>query len=93
MNKSEMAAKLAKKCDLNSKAEAERIVDAVFGIIGDEISQPGGEVRLSGFGTFCTVRSKARKGRNPSTGEEIDIEAKNSAKFKPASGLKNRLNP
>ncbi|MDR9451863.1 MAG: HU family DNA-binding protein, partial [Acidimicrobiia bacterium] len=80
MNKTEMAEKLAKKTDL-SKAKAAEVIDAIFssdpgkGIIAVELDADR-EVRVSGFGTFYTSRSKARTGRNPATGAAIQIAAK-----------------
>lgn len=95
MNKTEMAEKLAKQTDL-SKAKALEVIDAIFsseprkGIIAVELDADR-EVRLSGFGTFYTSRSKARVGRNPATGEAIQIAAKKHAKFRPGKGLKDRV--
>lgn len=95
MNKSEMAEKLANKCDL-SKAKASEVLSAIFdtdpgkGIIAVELDA-GRNVQLVGFGTFETKRRKARKGRNPSTGEEIDIAAKTYPNFKAGKGLKDRV--
>ena len=95
MNKTEMAKKLAKKSDL-SQAKAAEVIDAHFssesgsGIISVELDADR-EVRISGFGKFYTSRSKARQGRNPATGETIQIAAKKHAKFKPAKGLKDRV--
>ena len=95
MNKTEMAEKLANKCDL-SKAKASEVLSAIFdtdpgkGIIAVELDA-GRNVQLVGFGTFETKRRKARKGRNPSTGEEIQIAAKTYPNFKPGKGLKDRV--
>lgn len=95
MNKTEMAEKLAKKTDL-SKVKASEVIDAIFssdsgqGIIAVELDADR-DVRISGFGTFYTSRSKARVGRNPATGEAIQIAAKKHAKFRPAKGLKDRV--
>lgn len=95
MNKTEMAEKLADKCDL-SKAKASEVLSALFdtdkgqGIIATELDG-GGSVQLVGFGTFETKHRKARKGRNPSTGEEIDIAAKTYPNFKPGKGFKDRV--
>ena len=95
VNKTEMAEKLAKKTEL-SKAKAAEVVDAIFssdsnkGIIAVELDADR-EVRISGFGTFYTSRSKARVGRNPATGAAIQIAAKKHAKFRPAKGLKDRV--
>lgn len=95
MNKTQMAEKLAKKCDL-TKAKAVKVLDAIFdtkpgaGIIAVELDA-GRVVRIAGFGTFATHKSKARKGRNPGNGKEIQIPAKTHARFRPAKGLKERV--
>jgi nucleoid DNA-binding protein len=90
-----MAEKLAKKADI-SQAKAAEIVDIIFstkpgeGIIAVELDA-GREVAIAGFGKFDTRRSKARTGRNPQTGEPVDIPARTVAKFSPAKGLKDRV--
>jgi len=95
MNKSEMAEKLAKKCDI-SQSKALECVNAIFeskpghGIIATELDA-GRKVQLGGFGTFDSKRRSARKGRNPATGETIEIAAKKYATFKAAKGLKDRV--
>ena len=95
MNKTQMAEKLAKKCDI-TKAKASEVLDAIFdtkpgqGIIAVELDA-GRFVRIAGFGTFDTHRSKARMGRNPGTGAPIKIPAKTHARFRPAKGLKERV--
>ena len=86
MNKGDLTKAVAEGTGL-SQADAGRAVDAVFDTISESIK--GREsVAIAGFGTFVAKTSKARKGRNPSTGEEIDIPEKTSAAFKPASALK-----
>ena len=95
MNKTQMAEKLAKQCDL-TKAKASKVLDSIFGtqpghgIIAVELDA-GRVVRIAGFGTFDTHRSKARMGRNPGTGAPIKIPAKTHARFRPAKGLKERV--
>jgi len=95
MNKSEMADKLAKKADL-SKAKAAEIIDIIFstedgqGIIAVELDA-GRKVSIFGFGTFSTKSRSARKGRNPATGQTIDIPARKYAHFAPSKGLKDRV--
>jgi DNA-binding protein HU-beta len=95
MNKTEMAQKLAKKADI-TQAKAAEIVDHIFsstpgeGIIAVELDA-GRKVAVSGFGTFETRNRKARQGRNPATGETIQIKATTYAAFKPAKGLKDRV--
>jgi DNA-binding protein HU-beta len=95
MNKSEMADKLASKCDL-SKAKAAEIVSCIFdtasgsGIIAAELDA-GRKVQIPGFGTFETRHRSAREGRNPATGETIRIAAKKYPAFKAGKGLKDRV--
>ncbi|MFQ5525687.1 MAG: HU family DNA-binding protein [Thermoanaerobaculia bacterium] len=95
MNKSEMAERLAKKCDI-SQSKALECVNAIFdtkpghGIIAVELDA-GRKVQLAGFGTFDTKHRSARMGRNPATGETIQIAAKKYATFKAAKGLKDRV--
>ena len=95
MNKTEMAEKLARKCDL-SQSKAGEIVAAIFdtkaggGIIATALDA-GGNVQIPGFGTFGTKQRAARQGRNPATGQTIFIAAKNYPFFKPGKGLKDRV--
>ena len=95
MNKTEMAEKLAKKCDL-SKAKAMDVVNAIFdtnpgkGIIAVELDA-GRSVGITGFGTFDTKRRAARMGRNPATGKEMMLAAKTYPTFKAGKGLKDRV--
>ena len=95
MNKTELAEKLAHKCDL-SKSGAAEIIDCIFstnpghGIIAIELDA-GRDVVITGFGTFATKRRAARTGRNPATGETIQLAAKNYPTFKAGKGLKDRV--
>ncbi len=95
MNKSEMAAKLAGKCDL-TQAKAAEIVACIFdtkpgtGIIAVELDA-GGKVSIPGFGTFGTKYRGARQGRNPATGATITIAGKTYPFFKAGKGLKDRV--
>ena len=95
MNKTEMAKKLAKKTDL-TQAKAAEVIDAIFstkpgeGIIAVELDA-GRKVSIAGFGTFATKSRSARPGRNPATGETIQIPARKYAKFTPAKGLRDRV--
>lgn len=66
---------------------AKAVVEATFGIIGDLLSA-GDSVQISGFGKFDVKESKARQGRNPQTGEAINIPAGRRVVFKPAAALK-----
>lgn len=95
MNKTEMAEKLAKKCDL-SKTKAMEVVNTIFdtgagaGIIAVELDA-GRKVSITGFGTFDTKRRSARTGRNPATGATINLAAKTYPVFKAGKGLKDRI--
>ena len=95
MNKTEMAQKLAANADL-TQAKAVEVIDEIFssepgrGIIAIELDADR-EVSIAGFGKFETRNRKARTGRNPATGETIQIAASKVAAFKPAAGLKNRV--
>jgi DNA-binding protein HU-beta len=95
MNKSEMAQKLARTCDL-SVAKANEVVGAIFdtkpgnGIIATELDA-GRDVQIPGFGTFSSKRRAARSGRNPATGQTITIAAKKYPTFKAGKGLKDRV--
>ena len=90
MNKNDLIAAVAEGAEL-SKAKATEGVDAVFTAIEGALKQKE-EVRLVGFGTFATAERDASKGRNPRTGEEIDIPASTSVRFKPGKTLKDAVN-
>ncbi|CAM3969877.1 MULTISPECIES: HU family DNA-binding protein [Paenibacillus] len=86
MNKTDLIAKVAELTDL-SKKDATKAVDAVFDAISDAL-QSGDKVQLVGFGNFEVRERQARKGRNPQTGEEIEIAASKTPAFKPGKSLK-----
>jgi len=90
VNKNDLVATVASQADL-SKSDATRAVDCVFDAITDALKS-GTEVRLVGFGTFSVSRRKASEGRNPRTGEKIQIPASNQPKFKAGKGLKDSVN-
>ncbi|MCP1198419.1 DNA-binding protein HupB [Notoacmeibacter sp. MSK16QG-6] len=90
MNKNELVAAVAEKTSM-SKSEAGDAVDAVFDAIQGELSK-GGDVRLVGFGNFSVSHRGASKGRNPQTGAEVDIPARNVPKFTAGKGLKDSVN-
>ena len=89
-NKNDLIAAVADSAGL-SKTDAGRAVDAVFEAITNALKQ-GDDVRLVGFGTFDVVKRAASEGRNPRTGEKIDIPASVQPKFRPGKGLKDALN-
>jgi len=89
VNKQDLVAVVAETGEL-SKARASEVLDAVFDAITGALKNKE-EVRLVGFGTFAISRRKAGKGRNPRTGEEIEIAATNTVRFKPGKGLKDEV--
>src|SRR3546814_11170894 len=74
-----------------SKSDAAKALDAVFDSITASLKR-GGEVRLVGFGTFSVANRAASEGRNPRTGERIQISASKQPKFKAGKGLKDAVN-
>lgn len=90
MNNSDLADRIAADHDL-SKADARKLVDGVFAAIVDAATK-GEEVAINGFGKFKVKDSPAREGRNPSTGEAIQIAASKKLTLTPAKALKDKLN-
>lgn len=90
MNKNDLVAAVAEAASL-SKADSAKAVDAVFECISDSLKK-GDEVRLVGFGTFLVSERAASEGRNPRTGEKIQIAASKQPKFKAGKGLKDAVN-
>ena len=91
MNKNEFVGEVASLSEL-SKADAQRAVESVFQVITNALKAKE-EVRLVGFGTFLIAERKATTGRNPRTGEEIQIAATSVPKFKPGQTLKDAVSP
>ena len=90
MNKTELVAHVAKDSEL-SKDAAEKAVDAIFSNI--EKALRGGEVvRIVGFGNFQVAQRKASEGRNPRTGEKVQIPASKVPKFRAGKALKEACN-
>ena len=90
MNKNDLVSAVAEQAEL-SKQQAGAAVDALFDAIESAMSK-GDDVRLVGFGTFSVSHRAASKGRNPSTGAEVDIPARNVPKFAAGKGLKDSVN-
>lgn len=90
MNKNDLSAAVANNSGL-SKADAGKAVDGVFDAITSAL-KGGSEVRLVGFGTFSVSNRAATTGRNPRTGETIQIPASKQPKFKAGKGLKSAVN-
>jgi DNA-binding protein HU-beta len=89
MNKSELIAKMAKDADISKTAANTALNSLIEGIT--KSLKKNQKVTLVGFGTFSTSKRKARKGRNPQTGEVIKIKAKKIAKFKPGKKLETSI--
>jgi DNA-binding protein HU-beta len=85
MNKGDLINEVAKV--VSTKKEAQEAVDCVLSSVTKALKK-GDTVTLIGFGTFKVTQRKARKGRNPQTGEEIDIKASKAPKFTPGKALK-----
>ncbi|SFH58762.1 bacterial nucleoid protein Hbs [Nitrosospira sp. Nsp14] len=90
MNKKELVAAMAAKTG-SSSAAADRAVNAMLEIISDALKK-GDSLTLPGFGTFEVRDRAARTGRNPKTGEELQISASRVAAFKPGAALKAAVN-
>lgn len=87
MTKAEFVAKIADELEVPKTVAAE-VVDAFLTVTTD-LLRAGDKVTFPGFGTFDVVERAARKGRNPQTGAEINIEASRSGKFSAGKNLKN----
>ena len=90
MTKAELVKQLKESASLSTLAQAESAYEKLFAIIGDAL-KTGDGVSIAGFGSFKTVQRKARKGRNPKTGEEIAIPACKVVKFTPGKALKENV--
>ncbi len=90
MNKSELIDAVASGAEL-SKSDAARAVDGVIGAITQALKS-GDQVTIVGFGTFLVRHREARAGRNPRTGETIQIKASNVPAFKAGKALKDSVN-
>lgn len=89
MTKTELIKEVAEKAVLTKK-DAELAVNTTLEILTDTLAR-GEKVQLIGFGNFEVRERAARKGRNPQTGEEIEIEATKTPAFKPAKALKDKV--
>lgn len=90
MNKSELIACLASLSGV-TQTDAGRVLEAFITTVGDSL-KAGDNVALVGFGTFQVTKKPARTGRNPATGKEIQIPAKNAPVFKAGKTLKDKVN-
>ena len=89
MNKAELIEEVVGKTGLTKK-DVGLVVDALMEAISNTLEK-GEKVTLVGFGTFQTIQKKSRRGRNPQTGEEIQIPAKKVPKFVPGKNLREKV--
>ena len=90
MNKTELIAAIAEQAEL-SKKDAEKALKAFLDIVGEELKK-GEKVQMVGFGTFELSERPERAGRNPQTGEVMQIAASKTPKFKAGKALKDLVN-
>jgi integration host factor subunit alpha len=90
MTKADIVENIYEKIGFSKKESAE-IVDLVFDLIKETLEN-GEKIKISGFGNFVVREKRPRKGRNPQTGEEIQISARKVLTFKPSQVLRKALN-
>ena len=90
MNKTELVAAMAEQTNL-SKKDAEAALKAFIDVVSEELKK-GEKVQVVGFGTFEVSERAAREGRNPQTGETMEIKASKTPKFKAGKALKDMMN-
>ncbi|MEM5500680.1 MULTISPECIES: HU family DNA-binding protein [Ahrensia] len=90
MNKNELAGAVAEKAGI-TKSDATTAVEALFEVITETL-KGGDDVRVLGFGNFVVQQRAATTGRNPMTGQPVDIPAKRVPKFSAGKGLKDAVN-
>ena len=88
MTKKEMVEALALRSEV-SKAEAEKVFNAIFALLAEEVAK--GEARVDGFGTFKLTKRAAREAKNPRTGEVVRVPAKKVVTFKAAAALRGKV--
>ncbi len=92
MTRSQLIARLIERSPHLTSHDIEKVVNTVFDEISDALSR-GDRVELRGFGAFSVKRRESRTGRNPRTGEAVDVDSKNTPYFKTGKELRDRLNP
>lgn len=90
MNKQELITAIAEKAEME-KDDAKKALNAFIEVVGDELKK-GEKIQIIGFGTFEVSERAAREGRNPQTGEAMEIKASKNPKFKAGKALKDSLN-
>lgn len=90
MTRSELVARIAEENPHLTQADVDRIVKAIFGAIVERLGD-GGRVEIRGFGTFSSRQREARQGRNPRTGESVEVKATSVPYFRAGKELRDRL--
>ncbi len=90
MTKADIIEQIYEKVGFSKKESAE-IVEMIFDIMKETLEK-GGKIKISGFGNFVVREKRSRVGRNPQTGEEIEISARKVLTFRPSQVLKSALN-
>ena len=90
MNKKELVQLMAEESQIK-KVEAKLALEGFIEGVTKSLKKKDGKVTLVGFGTFYKIRRKARKGRDPNTGAEIKIKAKNVVRFRSGKALKESI--
>lgn len=91
MTKAEIVENVYEKVGFSKKDSAD-LVEMIFDIMKEHLSQ-GEKIKISGFGNFVVRQKRSRVGRNPQTGQSIEISARKVLTFRPSQVLKNLLNP
>ena len=91
MTRSELVARIARQNPRLYAKEVETLVDAILDRIADALAD-GDRVELRDFGTFATKEIRARTGRNPRTGQRVDVAAKRNVQFRLSKAMRTRLN-
>lgn len=92
MTRSELISQLAQQYPDLTHRDVTAVVGTVFGEITEALARSD-RVEIRGFGSFSTVVLNARTGRNPRTGESVEVDEKRAIRFKTGKGLRDRLNP
>jgi integration host factor subunit alpha len=91
MTKNDLIEAVCHKLDQHSKKDAQDVVETVINLIKDRLEQ-GESIKLPGFGNFSVREKRSRVGRNPKTGEGVEIAARKVISFKPSAILRSRVN-
>ena len=90
MTKADIVERISERCGI-SKKDSSEMIELVFNILKNTL-EIGEDIKISGFGKFEVKNKRARKGRNPQTGDSITIDARKILTFKPSNVLKSSLN-